>query len=571
VADIGELVIQIRATAEGLQATVEHASRLVRAFAQEAAGDMDRLAKAWQQADGNIQKAGGLLAQVKAAQKAMDAYQGMDQKLRGSAGEIAKVNRELEQLGLAFDGTEGSLTLAEKGLERFRQSLIAQVQAIGSMIFALEGEFGGLQASAQVRGVLTADASDMLAKIALSRQALQELLGEMKAAGLLTGSGRSGGGGGGGGSRKSTSAAPAMPSVSREDPIRKEYERIAHLRHMNRISLEEEMELLEKLRKRYKFNAEQIREYEEKIYDLRQEMLERDAANLDKMGQGVIDALTARYEAMQEAEIQRLDTSRKAWEDWRDGSVKAIEDQIAALEELGKTEDREQKDQEELRKIAKLCQDVEFEQDDYNRLKLQQQLDQAIAARETRLRKLSLEDRKAALREEITAIQDKAGQGLSALDEEQKAIEKAYEERMKSAALRAEAEKLIMTGTQQEIISLIGEFAPDYDALGKTLGEKLVEGFQSKVGAVVDWFRQLNNSLYAIQEQAAAQAVAAAEAFAAGYRSERSGSTASGGSGGTAVVNQTLNINQPVETPSEIARRLRQANEALAEAILAGQ
>ena len=46
--------------------------------------------------------------------------------------------------------------------------------------------------------------------------------------------------------------------------------------------------------------------------------------------------------------------SKEAWKEWRDDSVKAIKDQIAALDDLAKTEDREKQDQEELRKIAKL-------------------------------------------------------------------------------------------------------------------------------------------------------------------------------------------------------------------------
>lgn len=242
--------------------------------------------------------------------------------------------------------------------------------------------------------------------------------------------------------------------------------------------------------------------------------------------------------------------------------MKAIEDQIAALDELSKTEDREKTDQEELRKIAKLRQDIEFEQDEYNRAKLQQQLEQAIESREERLKKQERDDQKDALREEIKGINERADAEIKALDDEQKTIEEQYAERMKPAALQAEAERLIMTQSQDQIISLLGEYAPEYDALGKTLGEKLLDGFKSKVSDVVSWFASLNNQLYAIQEQAAAEAISSADAFYASQQN-RAQSAQDPVMPGSTVVNQTVNFNEPVETASQAARRVAEANENL--------
>ena len=88
-------------------------------------------------------------------------------------------------------------------------------------------------------------------------------------------------------------------------------------------------------------------DWEEKVYDLKQEIRERDAESLDNLSDSVLTALENRYEAMLEAEQQRLDESRKTWEKWRDDSVAAIEDQIAALDKLADTEDREKQDAED--------------------------------------------------------------------------------------------------------------------------------------------------------------------------------------------------------------------------------
>jgi len=88
--------------------------------------------------------------------------------------------------------------------------------------------------------------------------------------------------------------------------------------------------------------------------------------------------------------------------------------------------------------------DIEFEQDEFNRLKLQQQLEQAIESREERLRRQERDDQKDFLRKQIEGINERMDGELKALDKEQDELEKAYAERMKSAALRAEAEMTIM-------------------------------------------------------------------------------------------------------------------------------
>ena len=185
-------------------------------------------------------------------------------------------------------------------------------------------------------------------------------LGFLKAIGWVSEDGEpSPSGGGGGGKKDDAEEAARAAEEARKEAIRRDYDMIDHKRHMNEITLEEELELLEAIRRNHQLNAEEIMDWEEKVYDLKKELRERDAESIDQLGDAVVDALEARYEAMRDAELERLDASREAWEKWRDDSVKAIEDQIDALDKLSETEDREKKDAEELRKIAKLRQQIE--------------------------------------------------------------------------------------------------------------------------------------------------------------------------------------------------------------------
>ena len=182
-----------------------------------------------------------------------------------------------------------------------------------------------------------------------------------------------------------------------------------------------------------------------------------------------------------------------------------------------------------------------------------------MASREERLRKLELKQQKEALQEEIEKIRDQASEKIKELDGEQDAIEKAYEERLKAASLQAEAEKLLMTKSQDEIMDLLYEYVPEYDALGKSMGEKLLEGFQSKVGSIMDWFRAFNDQLARMQEQLAGSLNAATDRF---YESRRD-TAGQSGAGGAPVVQQTVNFYEPVESPSQVARRMEDVNDQL--------
>ena len=168
-----------------------------------------------------------------------------------------------------------------------------------------------------------------------------------------------------------------------------------------------------------------------------------------------------------------------------------------------------------------------------------------MASREERLRKLELKQQKEAMQEQIEKIRDQASEKIKELDGEQDAIEKAYEERLKAASLQAEAEKLLMTKSQDEIMDLLYEYVPEYDALGKSMGEKLLEGFQSKVGSIADWFRGFNDQLARMQEELAGSLNAATDRF---YESRRDTAGQSGQSGAP-VVQQTVNFYEPVESP----------------------
>ena len=513
----------------------------------------------------------GIQKHIDAYRDAKRAYDDARRSGRNVEKEFDDMSGAAKKLGVNVDKGSGSLedmddaaAAADKRVDALGAGVRSEGAGIVSTLQGMLSQALRTEQALMIQAAMGVDVSQPLSAIQAVIALINTLLSLMGQAGIsASGGGGSRGGGGGGGSRVDDEAEAARRAAEeaerrRKEAIEADYRAIEHRRHMNEITFEEELAQLEALRQKHQLNAEEIMDWEEKVYDLQQEIRERDAESLDQLSDSVIDALENRYQAMLDVELDRLEASREAWQTWRDDSVRAVEDQIAALDQLAAAQDREKQDAEELRKIEKLRQQIAYEQDDYNRAKLQQQLDQAMESREERLARLALQDQKEALRAQIDQIEQAAESGLAALDREQEAVEAAYEERMREAALRAEAEKLILGQSQDELLSLLEQYAPDYDALGQTLGEKLLDGFARGAGDVAAWFEDFGARLAQAQAGMAALAQSAADTF---YQEREAAQTQAAA---PVTVNQTVEFNQPVETPSQVARRMEEVNEALA-------
>lgn len=559
---------QAEALADKLRQSTETALAHKGAF-EELGGEAQKIREGFQQNEKSVQGLVRQLAELGRQREALNQLKNLSAQLKNCEKGGEGYRKTLTQIQPVLKKAGISTENLGKGMEGLDDAVTSAEKSMGSAANGIAGKLEGVirwaeqtKQSLTISGSVNVDTSPSIQALNGLIAVAQTALALLNALGLGGGTGKSVSRGGGGGGGNKAEEAEKKAEEARKKALQADYDRIEHRRHLNEISLEEELAGLEEIRRKHQMTAEEIMAWEEKVYDLKKEIRERDADSIDQLADGVVSALEKRYEAMRDAEIERLDKSREAWEQWRDDSVQAIEDQIAALDQLADTEDEEKKSAEELRKIEKLRREVEYEQDAYNRQKLQQQLDEAVASREERLRKLELKQQKEALQEEIEKIRDQASEKIKELDGEQDAIEKAYEERLKAASLQAEAEKLLMTKSQDEIMDLLYEYVPEYDALGKSMGEKLLEGFQSKVGSIADWFRGFNDQLARMQEELAGSLNAATDRF---YESRRETGSQSGQSGqsGAPVVQQTVNFYEPVESPGQVARRMEDVNDQL--------
>lgn len=556
-------------------APLEQAQAGAAAGAAEYADAASDMARSLRGLESQARSLSGIQRHIDAYKDAKRAYddarksgQNVEKAFDGLSGAAKKLGVNVDKGSGSLEDMDDAAAVADKRVDALGEGVRREGAGIVSTLQGMLSQALRTEQALMIQAAMGVDVSQPLSAIQAVIALINTLLALMGRAGISAGGGggsRGGGGGGGRSSREDDEAEAARRAAEEAERRRKEaleadYRLIEHRRHMNEITFEEELAQLEALRGKHRMNAEEIMDWEEKVYDLQQEIRERDAESLDQLSDSVIDALENRYQAMLDGEIDRLEQSREAWQTWRDDSVRAVEDQIAALDRLATAQDREKQDAEELRKIEKLRQQIAYEQDDYNRAKLQQQLDQALESREERLARLELEDQKEALRAQIDQIEQAAESELTALDREQEAIEAAYADRMEEAALRAEAEKLILSQSQDELLSLLEQYAPDYDALGQTLGEKLLDGFARGAGDVAAWFEDFSARLAGAQAQMAALAQSAADTFYDGRRTAQAAQAAAP----AVTVNQTVEFNQPVETPAQVARRMEEVNEALA-------
>jgi hypothetical protein len=335
--------------------------------------------------------------------------------------------------------------------------------------------------------------------------------------------------------------------------------------YYGQLTLEQQADALKAMIATYKEGVDARIELEQELHDIQEEIREQQIDQMDGLIDAVTDALSEKYDAQREAEKARLQESSDNWQKWGDEQTEAIQRQIDALDELTKNEDDAEVEAQKRRKIAMLEQAVAYEQDAYNKKKLMEQLAAAQADLDDWLADKQREALKASLEAQIDQVNKTVDEQQDAIDKQMDAVDAYYDQMTEDYALQQEAMKLIMQGGQEDLISLLATYAPEYNATGQTLGEQLVDGFMSKVGDITDWFEQfaanLTAGVTAAQQQLASAASAAAQQYYANY-----GVPGSSGTVTTTNVGPTLNVyftEKAVYSPTEITRELQRLLEQM--------
>lgn len=498
---------------------------------------------------GEKKRISAMKEQTDAAKKAGKGWENLSDDIKQYARENNVAEGDIDGLIAKLGYMEASLEQSAAAGVTEMQNLHAQLAALASQILAVPD----LQ--------LTGDPSALIAAIHAAMEEIEALLALMAAAGIAAGdAGTKRRGGGGGGGRRKGDSGGGYTGKSEEEKQREAYqeqiELLEHKRHLEQVTAREELEALEEIKRTYAKNAELVMDIDERIFDARKALREEEAGKITSLYDAITEALEERYEEQREIEQKRIDDSIEAWEKWADETTAAIREQIDAMEEQEEAQERQEEEAERLRKIEKLEASLPYEKDEFNRSQILQQIEQAKKELQDLYDDWAREDKKKELEAQIEAIEKKKDEEIGKLEAESERIDSVYDKLTDGASLAAEAQKLLMANNQEEILKLISNYAQDYEATGRSLGEKLFEGFKAAVGDITAYFAQIDAQFESMVERIQQSA------FAESQKAQAEGQT--GAQVSSPTVHQTVNFNQPVESAAQVAERMQEVSYELA-------
>lgn len=331
-----------------------------------------------------------------------------------------------------------------------------------------------------------------------------------------------------------------------------------------RLSLEERKEI-------YREELQTIRDYEKQKRDLRVESVDNTVTQLT-------NAITKQLEEAQKKDKEAIDKNLEEVERWKNARIDAINEEYDArieainkeLEALNKAEEQKSRDEEDAefeKKKLRLEQLIAYEHDATNKANYQKELDKLVADYQKKLDARALQDKKDALNEQkellqkeqddmTQAVEDEADRQKEIYDKQLEDLEKYYEEQIDIAQETAEKMLLNVGQNQDKILNLLKSYGDKYEITGQTLGEKLAQGINDGLSD------KIQNMVQKIQDTIDANLNSKIKEWtASNYKYEE-------GQGKPVTqnitVNQTNNIEQLPELPSETYRKLNNISENLA-------
>ncbi len=280
--------------------------------------------------------------------------------------------------------------------------------------------------------------------------------------------------------------------------LQKYLDQLDDLKELDQLTLQQEINSLEWALKHYTATAEEKHDIDVRLHRARKKLQEeqdkaaedqrkKEVDALNTLGDAVLSALKNKYDQQKKIEEQRIQESIDNWKNWEDQTVKAIQGQIDALDDLKKAHDEENKRAEYEQKRKAMQLELRFEKDNYNRERIQKQIAALDKEEQERLYEVEIDFRKEQLLQQKDAAQQLSAERQKSLAQEKESVTQKYDSLTSNAALQGEAKKLLVNSSQQELTSLINTYAPEVEMLGQKLGESLYEAFRSKSSNIVSW------------------------------------------------------------------------------------
>ena len=354
----------------------------------------------------------------------------------------------------------------------------------------------------------------------------------------------------------------------------RDYDKIIrmHRNYLEQIMKDERLSLDER-KEIYREELQTIRDYEQQKRDLRVEAVDNTVSQLT-------NAITKQLEEAQKKDKEAIDKNLEEVEKWKNARIDAINEEYDArieainkeLDALNKAEEQKSRDEEDAeyeRKKLRLEQLIAYEHDATTKANYQKELDKLVAEYQKTLDNRALQDKKDALNEQKELLQqeqdemtknveDEANRQKEIYENQLTELEKYYDEQIDMAQETAEKMLLNVQQNQDQILNILKQYGNKYEITGQSLGEKLAQGINNGLS------NKIQNMIQRVQDTIDANLNAKIKEWTASNYKYEVGNNKPQTTTQNITINQTNNIEQNPEMPSETYRKLNNVSQNLA-------
>lgn len=267
--------------------------------------------------------------------------------------------------------------------------------------------------------------------------------------------------------------------------------------------------------KTYQDAQKQYLELGQKVVEQQKKISEDATSQVNDLFSKVKDSLKDYYSDMESQAEDKINKLIDANNDWKDNALDNLEKVYdAKKDELDKEEtllDRSNSDEDDADKEAELRHQLSMHLGAEKKKEVTDELNDLIKTRNRRHQKESLDDQKDALDKQYNTdkdnIENTAKQNEDNYKSQLDTVKTFYTEKQKEANLDAEAQELIVSNNQKEIISLLQSYGQDYQVAGSTLGDRLVSGLKNALSVIPDMMNSIKTQLNTLSTDASSASV----------------------------------------------------------------
>lgn len=252
-------------------------------------------------------------------------------------------------------------------------------------------------------------------------------------------------------------------------------------------------------------NTQAINDMNKTIQDTQEKLEDTSVDSLNNLFDKLKSSLKDYYDDMEKQQEASVQANIDANDKWKENTLSNLEkvynakkDEISKEKTLLERSNSDQDDQDKINEDNKI---LSMNYSAKKKAEVEKDLNDTIKEMNRRHQSEQLDDQSDALEKQYNTDKDNieaiAKQNDDYYNSQLSQIKSFYESKESEAQLDAQAEKLIASNNQKEIVTLLKSYGEDYELAGASLGERLVNGMKSQLYSIQEIFdavtRNANN------------------------------------------------------------------------------